>query len=64
VTDDPTFTTYCKMTCIGGSEAGTCPCKSPVGCELQAHPDYERERERAKDRMMQWLRDQLENPAS
>jgi hypothetical protein len=32
--------TYCKMTCVGGSEKGECHCKGSKDCELIEHPDY------------------------
>lgn len=38
---------FCKMTCLGGSERGECSCTCPADCELQDHPDYERQRELA-----------------
>jgi hypothetical protein len=25
---------YCKMTCVGGSEMGRCPCVSPRECKM------------------------------
>lgn len=25
---------YCRLTCIGGGEAGQCPCNGPLDCPL------------------------------
>jgi hypothetical protein len=26
---------WCKMTCVGGSESGLCPCVGPRDCEMK-----------------------------
>jgi hypothetical protein len=26
---------YCKLTCVGGSEMGRCPCSGPRECEMR-----------------------------
>ncbi len=49
------FLMYCKMTCVGGSEQGQCPCKHPNACEIQDDLDYAQAREDAKDRMWRHL---------
>lgn len=49
------FAAYCKMTCLGGSERGECPCKHPNACELQDHPEYAGARKEAKHRMLRYL---------
>jgi hypothetical protein len=62
---DPKFTEYCKMTCLGGSEKGTCSCKRPEDCELAADPGYAEARQQAKDRMFrfsQFFKEHLERP--
>lgn len=41
----------CKLTCIGGSEVGTCECSMPSQCALKSNPEFGRRRARARDRM-------------
>lgn len=53
------FLVYCKMTCLGGSEQGECPCRSPATCELQDDPAYEQARAEAKIRMLRYLKNGL-----
>ena len=47
---DSEFTQHCKLTCLGGSEHGTCECESPAGCALQKHPNFPRARAEATER--------------
>lgn len=47
----PLFSTFCKMTCIGGSEVGECPCTHPKQCEISDHPEYEKARRVACTRL-------------
>lgn len=51
----PTFTERCRMTCLGGSERGTCPCTRPIECEMQEDPGYSAARDAAKERMSRYL---------
>ncbi len=51
--------TYCRMTCLGGSDVGECPCKGPAQCELQKHPNYKHARNEAIARMNRWLLNEL-----
>ncbi len=51
----PAFTERCRMTCLGGSERGTCPCKHPATCEMQDDPGYPAARDAAKARMGRYL---------
>jgi len=46
------FLQYCRMTCFGGSEMGTCECKNPLQCEMQEHPEFGRYQESATERMI------------
>ncbi len=48
------FLTYCKLTCVGGSEVGECPCPNPNACELVDDPDFAYERNQAIKRL--WSR--------
>lgn len=50
------FLVYCRMTCMGGSEKGKCPCRGPLNCEVQGHHQYEDYRKKAVTRMVQHLR--------
>lgn len=49
------FLSYCRMTCVGGSERGECPCTHPAVCELVDDPDYTTAREAAMARMGDYL---------
>lgn len=49
--DQTTWLIFCKMTCIGGSEKGECPCERPIDCPMQTHPDYALQRKLATTRM-------------
>lgn len=50
------FLVCCRMTCMGGSEKGTCACKRPIDCTLQQHPKYDEYRDMATRRMVQHLK--------
>lgn len=54
---DPKFLMYCKMTSLGGSECGECPCSNPEQCEMTAHPDYDIARREALARLWQYFSD-------
>lgn len=62
------FLERCKLTCIGGSERGTCPCPSPAHCiEKRVHPDrfsfYRIEAIRRQDEeFAKMIRDPKESP--
>lgn len=49
------FLVNCRMTCLGGSEKGTCECRGPINCTLQKHPKYDEYRMKAVTRMAQHL---------
>lgn len=51
----PKFTSYCRMTCLGGSERGECECRRPAECQLSDNPHYEDARASAKARMIRYL---------
>lgn len=53
------FLRYCKLTCIGGSESGTCPCKHPKECNFQKDPEFDKARTEAKERMWQYFKNKL-----
>lgn len=46
-----TWTSYCGLTCYGGSEHRECKCTGPHSCEMRLHLDFPTERSRAIDRM-------------
>ncbi len=46
------FAQWCRLTCLGGSERGECPCKSPNDCELRGHYLFEGKRQEARERMV------------
>lgn len=50
--DAERFGQYCRLTCLGGSERGSCPCTHPDDCELRGHPKFEAERKAATKRMV------------
>jgi hypothetical protein len=50
------FLTHCRLTCLGGSEKGTCECRGPVDCKLQNHPKYDAYRMKSLTRMAQHLK--------
>jgi len=35
------FAVFCKMTCLGGSEKGTCECTHPADCAIRFDDGYE-----------------------
>lgn len=43
------------MTCLGGSEGGTCECQGPLNCKLQNHPKYDEYQNKAARRMIRHL---------
>jgi hypothetical protein len=47
---------YCRLTCLGGSERGTCPCASPAACEMREVQGFEEARAEAITRMLRMLR--------
>lgn len=50
------FLTYCRLTCFGGSEKGTCSCKCPNDCKLTGDPRFYYWRIKAQQRMLTYLR--------
>jgi len=53
------YAVYCKLTCLGGSEQGMCPCQSPAECEMQSEPGFEEARQAAAGRMLRWVKTKL-----
>jgi hypothetical protein len=51
----------CKMTCLGGSEQGTCQCKGSYQCLYQNDPEYMYYRQEAMARIQRHLNIVLEN---
>lgn len=49
------FAAQCRMTCMSGSEKGTCECASPKECEMQTSPYFAEAREKAKATMSRYL---------
>ncbi len=37
---DSKWSSYCGLTCEGGSEQRQCKCQGPLDCELQNDPDF------------------------
>lgn len=56
------FASQCRMTCMGGSEKGTCDCASPRECEMQESPHFTEAREKAKASMSRYLLNSLKEP--
>lgn len=56
------FATVCKMTCLGGSEKGTCECKSPAECKAKFDVQYESARREAMERMRRYVHNLLVKP--
>ncbi len=54
------YAIYCKLTCLGGSEKGMCPCESPRDCEMKDQPGFEEARTEAKRRMLRYIKSKLE----
>ena len=58
------FDEYCRMTRYGGSDddpgSKQCACKGPRGCQVKHLEGYDKARERAKGRMMGYLKRCLE----
>lgn len=50
------FLVECKLTCLGGSEKGTCGCENRFSCKLQNDPGFQLAREAAIQRMGNFLR--------
>ena len=48
------FAVYCKLTCMGGSERGMCPCQHPRDCEMKDEPGFTHARNEAIARMMRY----------
>jgi hypothetical protein len=52
------FLYRCRMTCIGGSENGTCECTNPGECEMRPHHLYAHYRNVACERMARWFQNE------
>lgn len=46
------FGQHCRLTCLGGSERGTCDCVCPNECALKVSPDFKMWRQRAIERLV------------
>lgn len=53
---------HCKMTCLGGSERGTCGCLSPSMCKQREEADYKLWRDKADRRAMRRIRNIIRQP--
>lgn len=53
--DAERFLQYCRLTCLGGSERGTCPCEHPDGCEERGRPGFAAARQEARERMARFF---------
>lgn len=51
------YATYCKLTCVGGSEEGTCPCQNPTWCELQDEANFPAARKEAIKEMIRIIKE-------
>jgi len=58
---DSKFTVYCKMTCLGGSEKGTCLCTSPKQCHLTTDIEYKHARNEAIARMARHIKNLIKS---
>ena len=54
------FAVECKLTCLGGSEKGTCDCRGPNDCVARNTPGFQLARGKAKKRMGRFLMNELE----
>jgi hypothetical protein len=59
--DAERFLQHCRLTCLGGSEAGTCPCKGPLDCLEKDHPGFPAARDAAVQRMFNFM-NQVNSP--
>lgn len=58
------FLEECRLTCLGGSEKGTCSCRGPMDCEARNVPGFNKARDDAKRRMGRWLKKRVERQGS
>ncbi len=54
--DAAKFGVYCKLTCLGGSEHGTCACDHPHDCLVRFDEGYDEARRAAVARMVRYVR--------
>lgn len=59
--DAAKFAVHCKMTCLGGSEKGTCTCARGEDCVVQFDEGYEEARAEAMTRMLRHVRAKRES---
>ncbi len=50
----------CKLTCMGGSEKGTCSCRGPLQCKGKKLPGFSHARNEAVKRMGRHMLNMLE----
>lgn len=53
------YAVYCKLTCLGSSEKGMCPCDSPNDCEMKDQPGFQEARDEAARRMLRYAHRKL-----
>ncbi len=53
------WATVCKVTCLGGSERGTCDCARPNACAARTDPGFARARSEAVARTSRRLRNTI-----
>jgi hypothetical protein len=53
------YVIYCKLTCLGGSERGMCPCESPADCEMKDQPGFQEARDEAARRVLRYVQGKL-----
>jgi hypothetical protein len=46
------FEFWCGMTCYGGSEQKECDCSGPTDCQMQGHPHFKAQRDKAASRLI------------
>lgn len=49
------FLTFCRLTCVGGSERGTCPCSGPTDCQMKTDPAFEAWRKNPRQQRLRCL---------
>ena len=50
---------FCRMTCDGGSERGSCDCQNPTDCQLQDRTDYQYQRDLSTKRYAKFFIERL-----
>jgi hypothetical protein len=50
------YAQHCKLTCLGGSEMGTCECECPNDCKARHRGDFDAADREAAARMRRHLK--------